>query len=253
MELDPGITYGKTAGWLGRQRVFDPDKIGIEDSTGLGFSGEELAGQIIAGNDFNYVCTHAEALRHDGRFNIVSCSSQAVENGSVKLDQYQVVDLVLGLEKDDGHSLVYYKTLRPTMQSALRKYTYHGGNLLVSGAFVGSDQATDDEKLLLSQLLKCEASGVNTSSAAVRGLGLHFDFYKSLNELHYAAPHTDVLQPTSSMSFPAMVYEHDESSAAVAYNGPDYHAFTMGFPFECITDSLVRARIMKGIMSFLIK
>lgn len=253
MNLDPGVSYGKTAGWLGYQQVFDADKIGIEDSTGLGFSGEELAGQIIAGNDFNYVTTHAEALRHDTRFSFVSCSSKAVENGSVKLDHYHVVDLVLGLEKDDGHSLVYYKTLRPTMQAALRKYTNHGGSLLVSGAYIGSDQTTDDEKLMLSELLKCETAGVNTSSAAVRGLGLHFDFYKSLNETHYAATHTDVLLPTSSFSFPAMVYEHDESSAAVAYNGNDYHAFTMGFPFECITDSLARARIMKGIMSFLIK
>ena len=254
IDEDPGITYGRTAGWLGRQLVFDASKIGIEDSTGLGFSSEELAGHFVAGNDFNYVTTHAEALRHDTRFSIVSCSSQAVENGSIKLDNYQVVDLLLGLEKDDGHSLVYYKTIRPTMQIALKKYTNHGGNLLVSGAYIGSDQTSDEEKIMLSELLKCEAMGINTSpSAAVRGLGLHFNFYKSLNEIHYAATHTDVLLPTSSFSFPAMVYENDESSAAVAYNGNDYHAFTMGFPFECITDKITRAKIMKGIMSFLVK
>ena len=32
----------------------------------------------------------------------------------------------------------------------------------------------------------------------------------------------------------------------------DYHAFTMGFPFECITDAAMRRAIMQGILSYLI-
>jgi len=47
-----------------------------------------------------------------------------------------------------------------------------------------------------------------------------------------------------------MVYAN-QTSAAVAYAGGDYHAFTMGFPFECITDAQKRAAIMRGIMNFL--
>ena len=57
--------------------------------------------------------------------------------------------------------------------------------------------------------------------------------------------------PTDGAAFPAMVYAN-KTSAAVAYGGQDYRAFTMGFPFECITDATMRRAIMQGILSYLI-
>ena len=48
-----------------------------------------------------------------------------------------------------------------------------------------------------------------------------------------------------------MVYANG-TSAAVAYGGQDYRAFTMGFPFECITDKSMRQAIMQGILSYLL-
>ena len=57
--------------------------------------------------------------------------------------------------------------------------------------------------------------------------------------------------PTEQAAFPTMTYANG-TSAAVAYNGSDYRAFTMGFPLECITDPLVHHAIMKGILNFLI-
>jgi hypothetical protein len=74
LDEDPGVTYGPTLGWAGRQVNFDRSQMGNEDG-GLGFCGNELAGKLIAGNDFNYVKTHAEAIRQAGNYNIVSCSS----------------------------------------------------------------------------------------------------------------------------------------------------------------------------------
>ena len=253
LDADPGITYGRTAGWLGRQQVFDIEQIGVVDSTGLGFSTDELAGTFIAGNDFNYTSAHARAIMYDNRFSIVSCSAQAVENNSIDLSSYDVVDLILGLEKNDGHSLVEYKTFRPSLQKTLRAFTSQGGHLLVSGSFVGSDQRSEEDAAILSDLLKCYCAGIyKTASSSINGLGLEFDFYHQLNERHYAATQTDIMMPTSGLAFPAMVYAADGTSAAVAYQGSDYHAFTMGFPFECITDKQKQARIMKGILSFLI-
>ena len=248
---DPGVSYGVTAGFLGRQQVFDPRQIGIEDSTGLGFTSGELAGYFIAGNDFTDVRTHAEAIAMAGGFSFVSCSSQAVESGHASLLPYDVVDLMLGLEKDDGHSLVSYKSIRPSLQAALRDFTSHGGRLLVSGAYVGSDQTTDADKAMLRELLKVEYIRPNRlNNSAVSGLGLDFRIYSQLNDRHYAATSTDVLMPVGS-AFPAMVYLNDDTSAAVAYQGVDYRSFTMGFPFECIMDKQQRASIMRGILNFL--
>ncbi|MBQ8466806.1 MAG: N-acetylmuramoyl-L-alanine amidase [Prevotella sp.] len=252
MEEDPGITYGRTAGWLGRQRIFAPQQLGIEDSTGLGFSSNELEGKFIAGNDFNYVRTHADAIRKAGHFNIVSTSAQSLENGTNVLGSEVVADVILGLEKNDGHSLVAYKTFRPALWSALRQYTSRGGNLLVSGAYVGSDQRTLEEQNWLSFLLKCVPAGTcRNVSGQVKGLGTAFEFYSRLNEQHYAATQQDILMPSVAEAFPAMVYQDNNMSAAVAYQGRDYKAFTMGFPWECITDKQKRESIMRGILNFL--
>ena len=56
--------------------------------------------------------------------------------------------------------------------------------------------------------------------------------------------------PDDEKAFPAMVY-HNGTSAAVAYKGGDYNAFVMGFPFECISDKMMQATIMRGILAFL--
>ena len=249
---DPGITDGRTAGWLGCQRVFDPAMIGIEDSTGLGFSSSELAGYFIAGNEFNYVRTHAKAISHAGAYNIVSTSAQAVENGSYKLKGCDIVDLILGLERNDGHSLVPYKALSANLYKALKPFTSKGGHVLASGAYIASDQQSLNEQNMLGDLLKCAPGGTTRNTTGkVGGLGIDFLYHSQLNEQHYAAIQTDVLIPTLNEAFPAMVYRDSQTCAAVAYQGADYHAFTMGFPFECIMDPVTQARLMRGILNFL--
>ena len=149
IDKDPGITYGPTLGWVGRQTNFDIRQMGNENG-GLGYSGDELAGQLIAGNDFNYVKTHAEAIQSAGQYNILSCASDAVEAAMVQLSNYDAIDLLLGLERDDGHSVNYYKTFTVQMQHALQVYTAHGGRLFVSGAYTGSDMMNEDEQRFLS-------------------------------------------------------------------------------------------------------
>ena len=49
------------------------------------------------------------------------------------------------------------------------------------------------------------------------------------------------------------VFRDGISHIDAAYGGSDYRAFTMGFPFECITEAEKREIIMRGIMNFLIK
>ena len=95
--------------------------MGIEPN-GLGNSTEELEGMLIAGNDFNYVKTHAEAIAATKQYNIVSCSSEALESARLRHHDYAALDLILGLERNDGHSLEYYKTFSSSMQHTLQTY-----------------------------------------------------------------------------------------------------------------------------------
>ena len=250
LDLDPGVSYGPTAGWLGQQRVFDTQHLGVVDSTGLGFSTSELAGRFVAGNDFNDVRLHAEAIQSAMDYSIVSCSSECVLQ--MPIHEYAAIDLMLGLERDDGHSLVPYKALTPTLQQALLIATETGRPLLVSGAYVGTDAATPDEQQFLTRLLKCQPGGqVQPATGLVSGLGTSFVFENRIDGPHYGAHHTDVLLPADDRAFSAMAYD-DQHSAAVAYQGADYRAFTMGFPFECIGDAQQRKALMQGLLKFLI-
>lgn len=249
LDEDPGVSYGRTAGWLGFQKVFDINKIGIEDSTGLGFTGNEFEGRFIAGNDFNYVRTHADAIAPAKQYNIASCSSESI--GFLNIDHYTIVDVLLGLERDDGHSLVAYKALPAQLQQALANYARHGGRLLVSGAYIGTDMKLPYERHFLSDVLKCSFDGESRCiDGKVHGMGLDFDYQHELNEQHYAATHTDILTPAGNEAFCAMAYSNN-ASAAVAYAGDDYRSFVMGFPLECIISDYHRRAIMQGILKFL--
>ena len=252
LDDDPGVTYGTTAGWLGRQRNFDRNKMGIASENGMGWSSSELAGKFIAGNDFNYVSCHAKAIASAQEYNIVSASSKALETGKVRLKDYALVDLILGLERSDRHSLVYYKTFTPALRSALQNYTRRGGALLVSGAYIGTDIAGSEDEKFVSQTLKCTFGGRNTSSSdTVEGMGTQIPYYNTLNEEHYAATATDVLNPVQP-AYAVMRYA-DGQDAAVAYKGKDYRSFTMGFPFECIKSEQKQGSIMRGILNYLLK
>ncbi len=250
LDQDPGITFGPTYGWAGRQQNFDRSQMGKDE--GLGYCGEEMMGMLIAGNDFNYVKTHAEAIAATGRYNIASCSSEALETNKILPINYAAIDLILGLEKNDGHSLHHYKGISYSMEYVLQAFTSIGGALLVSGAYLTSDMTTDGEQQFLSDILKCQHGGTakNNTNQLV-GMGTSMLYYKHLNEDHYAATSSDILLPVGK-AFTAIQYA-DGNSAAVAYKGKDYRLFAMGVPFECIQGKQKQQAIMQGILTFLLK
>ena len=254
LNADIGVSYGLTAGWRGFQTSFDFKQIGKETSKGLGFTNDSLAGQFIAGNDFNYIRTHANAIASARRYSIASCSSKAVENGKMTLEGYAMVDLILGLEEDDGYSLVKYQAFPKKLRPHLMAHAAQGGALLVSGAYIGKDMTSQQDKAFLANLLKCDYGGTHTDYLerdTIQGMGTTFTFHRQPNGVHYAAQHPDVLLPIAP-AYPAMAYSNLQS-ACVAYNGNDYRALTIGFPFECIKSKQIQGVLMRGILAFLLQ
>lgn len=253
LDDDIGVSYGLTAGWNGVQKCFNKSAIGVEGPGGLGYGGDELAGHFIMGNAFDGVVSHVKAISSMGKYNVVSCSLGAVESGVFPVRQYKCMDIAFGLQKDDGHSLVYYKTFTPALRRTIADYTKQGGRLVVSGAYVGSDMKSSDERDFLAAVLKFDCNGSNciVDDNVVSGLGTSFDIIRQYNDKHFAARSVDVVNPLSP-AFCAMQYA-DGSNAAVAYSGSDYKCFTMGFPFECINNRNSQRLIMKGIMEFVMK
>lgn len=271
-DKDPGVSYGLTAGWSGKQTSFDINRMGQETTNGLGYCGNEMIGKFVAGNDFNYVVSHARSIALANKYNIASCSSEAVANGKVRMENYQAVDLINGLERNDGYTREYYKTFTPALQKRITYYALCGGKMLISGSYNGSDMQTEEEQAFMNDILKVNYEPTGTrfivqdinpvdstitkrdsivfTTDSVAGLGMEFNYYSQLNDRHYATTHPEILNPAVKKAFTAMQYTSG-TSAAVAYKSSSYRTFVMGFPLECIIDEKTRNDIMLGILKFL--
>ena len=251
INADPGVWPGKTLGFAGRQVCFDKSMAGKEGEGGLGYSGNELAGHIIAGNTFAYIPVHAKAIMGAGAYNIASCSKYAIGKNVTDLSRYRCIDLIMGLEKDDGYSLRQYKTFNPRLQSALSEYTDNGGNLIVSGAYIGSDMKSNRDAKFINDILHITHNGSIRPGIenTISGMGTSFNIYTTLNEENYAATSIDLISPVAP-AFCALT-ENGGRSVCVAYKGKNNRTFTMGFPFECITSGKKQSTIMRGILNFI--
>lgn len=254
MRLDPGVAYGHSPGFCGRQLYFNKDGYGREEENGLGFSGTELEGMLVAGNTRDFATLHGRDIQATGLYSFASCSRGAVEQQIVNLNDYDAVDLILGLERNDGYSTVPFKTFTPALRRALEDYTRLRGNVLVSGAYVASDMQTEEERRFTARTLKYQPAGsVSTETiGGLSGMNTQFDIYRSLNEERYAVTWADCLAPADEGAYCAMLYESCGRCAAVAYAGKDYRCMVLGFPFESIRQTDKRRKMMAGILKFLV-
>lgn len=142
------VPYGKGINFIGRQYEYDWTKPWVtDDNGGFGSSFMDHADCWYQGNTFDYPALHGKAL-DSLRFSYVSTSASAVKTIP---DDIKVVDLILGKQKQTTIGAVKRLTAFPTFTPALREtiseYNLRGGNLLVSGAYIVSDEAADKEFL----------------------------------------------------------------------------------------------------------
>ena len=266
LRQDAGVPYIYSTSFCGAQQSFDRQYIGRETPEGLGYSGNELEGMKIAGNTFDYPFVHGKAIQSVGGYSFVSCSDEAVENGRVRLTDYPLVDLILGVEKTGGHSAMSgeeYKTLSPAMQKALGDYLNGGGNLFASGSHIASDPTyhTVGGAHFLADKLKFQAgsslalpptagSRETLYTSQVRSAHSQFTIPRTLNEKSLAIPAPETLIPVAP-AYAVLAYEEGNQCAAIAYPGTDYRTFVLGFPFESIREESERIRLMGMALKFL--
>ena len=255
LEQDPGVAYQYNISLCGAQTGFDRSQAGKEGKGSLGYSGNELEGMKIAGNTFDYPFVHGKAIQAAGNYSFVSCSDEAVENWRIQPEHYPIVDFILGLEKDDILSnpacKTYYKTFSSPMQRILTAYCQSGGNLLVSGSYIGSDMSNSQgNREFTEKILKYGFQGSlkDTRSGQITGLGRTLQIPRLPNEKAYAVTAPDCIVPVDS-AFPVFVYQPGQYSAGIAYKG-NYRVFAIGFPFESIESETDRAIVMAAILKF---
>ena len=102
-------------------------------------------------------------------------------------------------------------------------------------------------------MLKYEYAGtlVADSLSGIEGMGLNAHVYSQQQPTSYCVPSTDCLAPASD-AFCAMTYAPTNQSAAVAYQGNDYRAVTLGFPIEAVDDRATRQGLWAALLNFLL-
>lgn len=243
---DIGVAYVQTPEYSGEQINFDPNMGGDESSAGLGRSGYELASTMIAGNTFDYVYVHGNALA--SQYSFVSCSRKAVESGSVNLAKYPVVDLVFGLQKKSAHDFKDFKTFNSRLREKLTAYLAKGA-LLSSGAYLGSDMQSGAEQDFLKKQLHLHYGGNLREQVEISGAEERFTVEQSLGQETYAVQSVDCLRPMSGAQS-AFKYSNG-GSAGVLYKDVNSRCATLGFPLESIKDKTVLKRVMLRLVKYL--
>lgn len=254
MRLDPGVPMALMPGYCGQQTYFDKKGYGREGASGLGYSGSELEGKLIAGNTQDWSTRHARDIirASAGRITIGSCTQQAVERADFDSRSVGLIDLIFGLERRDGYSLRPAKVLNQALAQAVAEFVRSGGNVLASGAYLGSDMQALEDQHFARAILKYAYAGTLAADSiqSLAGMSLQLDIRRGFCEGAYGTPSADCLAPVAP-AFCPMVYAPSQQSAAVAYQGDDYRAMVFGFPLETISDDATRVQIWAGILSFL--
>lgn len=251
-DTDPGVIDVKSPGFCGRQLSFDKTKYGKETGDGFGVSGDEFEGMFLAGNTHDFSVRHAAdilALHPD--CNISSCTPTELTN--LDLRNYRIANFILGAQKDDGYSLTRRKAFTDEMLAAISQLTLQNTSILVSGAFVGSDEHNAQQDAFVAEKLKYRfvASTPVDSICSVQGLNNTASIYTMPSEENYWVRSTDVIEGVNG-AFNTMVYTANNHSAAIAYPGPDYRVLAFGFPLECIKETTSRQSIINIAIDYLL-
>ncbi len=270
--IDPGIPDKYDLSFTGNQYDFDSTHPFISnDEPGWGASYADYEAKIIAGNTFDYPYIHGVSIKESG-YSFVSAGVEAVEDSSFGIFNYKFVDLILGeqkyanfkKERVDSLEKDNYKTFPKKLQKIIEKYTQSGGNLFISGSYVGSDlfnnQKTDSteinfaEKVLKYKLDTDHASrngevySVNTDF--IKGF-TNIKFNTELNDSIYAAQAPDAINSADGSKV-ILRYTENKFPAGIAYKAK-YGIIILGFPFETIKTEIERNLIMKEVINYLLK
>ncbi|MEG1885761.1 MAG: xanthan lyase [Alistipes sp.] len=261
---DSGVPYLRDISFIGAQQVFDRALTGATRDE-LGSCNTDFETDIIGGNTFDYPYLHGQAIVQAG-YSFCSTGIRAVERGVVSMNDYPMVDLILGKQRSTtiGRGVHGYdfKTFTPEMQRAVTVFLQAGGALFLSGSYVGTDLWTgdnsteEDRAFAQNRLHYTYDAGQATTLDRVRVVTSNAKFsrdeYRFNNELvpdAYCVEAPDAILPWGEGAFSVMRYAENRRTAGVGYAGK-YKTFVMGFPFEAIRSAEQRNGLMHDILNF---
>lgn len=263
-EKDHGVPYINDYSFIGSQYEIRREIPWMDDDApGFGASYSDYENKIIAGNTFDYPALHGKAFMEAG-YNFVSSSVASVRAGEVKLDDYNIVDFIMGKQAQTkigrGVKPLKYEVYPSDLREVIATYCNKGGNILVSGAYVATDlwdayKVTPEGKKFAKEVLKfkwmthyASKDGLVKGVANPYGFSGRFDFYNRPNENSYVVEAPDAMTPEGADAYTVFRYSNN-ISAGVAFSG-SYKSVVLGFPIESLTSGEQINELINQITSF---
>ena len=232
------VAYKKDVIYIGAEYDFEKaNPWTSDDDQGFGACYADKAKETEAGNTFDYPVMHGKALQKAG-YSYCSCSAGAVD--STMLAQYDIVDLILGKQKETKLGVqkitTDFKTFTPQLQDALRGYH---GNLLCSGCYIGTDMRCKADVAFTKEVLHYEyrthhatRSGVILQKNAMMPIRLEME----QNPTILPAENPDAIRPAGDNAKMCARYEDSGLGAGVQYEAEGMKQLIYSFPIESLKE-----------------
>ncbi len=261
-EADGGVAYLRDIAYVGRQNVYDFDRLmDPNPATALGACGDGFESEIVAGNSFDYAALHGRAILHVG-YSFCSFSSSAVEADPTLLRGADACDLIYGKQRTtqvgSGFCGKRFACFSEGIRRALRDFD--GRGIFVSGSYIGSDLSyspVPGARDFAREVLGYDGGGERASSAGRVHLThpdftpAEYRFNQRMNTEIYTVESPDALRPAAEGARTVMHYADSHRSAAVAAEVAGRRCVAMGFPFETIEGERARNILMEDILRYI--
>lgn len=231
--LDSGVPYLSDISYIGDMYEFRRSAPYADNAyPGFGASYDDRAGQIVAGNTFDYPFVHGQALMRLG-YPFYAMSRDAFCDAD---EPVFAVDLICGKQARtpgaSGTAPERFPVFPRPLIDALRKVTRTGGSLIVSGANIASDLQDDPEAGAFAE----EVLGYKLANAFGTRSGCIADmpFSASPNPEIYCVECPDGLKPVGKGAGVWLRYPGSAYAAAVSNQGSNYKTVSLGVPVETV-------------------
>jgi hypothetical protein len=261
---DEGVQHGTDFSLSGFQYNFNRNSEWIDDdSQGWGASSADMEAIPVMGNTFAFPLIHGKALR-DAGYSFVSISDEVFESLDFNMSRYQVADIIFGEERGTESFLKtqdkQFRVFTPEFMHAIEKFTASGGNVFISGAYIGTDMVENHDSVAVDFAAEVLHFEWRTNHATKIGLvnATHqsspffpgyLQFNTGFNSPMYRVESPDAIEPSGRSAFRIYRYASGNATAGIAFAG-EYRTVVLGFPFESIIDASQRTELMKGILKF---
>jgi hypothetical protein len=269
---DAGVPDRIQLNYTGLQHDFNPDSPWrTNDEPGHGASFADREGSVIMGNTFDFPFVHGKSLKAAG-FSFASASRTAVSEKSIDLTGYRFVDLILGKQRETRWQKPIMDSLRGPqfaaftlpLREVLSAYLRQGGNLFLSGAYIGTDPFTmgkrdstiikfvkEDLHYMLATDHAARTGRVYSIVASFLASGEFMGFQPEGSEEYYGVESPDAIAPVNGAKL-LLRYGENQFGAGVGYKGTG-GVVAFGFPFETIMTVERRDEVMEAVLRFLLQ